>query len=54
MLRQGYHPDEAIMVLARARRDFDQRADDLIEQVMLVMANGKDWLRHRVSICERL
>ncbi len=25
MLRQGYHPDEAIMVLARAHRDFDQR-----------------------------
>ena len=25
MLRQGYHPDEAIRVLARTGRDFDQR-----------------------------
>ena len=25
MLRQGYHPDEAIRALARAQRDFDQR-----------------------------
>ena len=37
-----------------AAADAEARADHLIEQVMLVMANGKDWLRHRVSICERL
>ncbi len=37
-----------------AAADAEDRADHLIERAMLVMANGKDWLRHRVSICERL
>ncbi len=37
-----------------AAADAEDRADHLIEEVMLIMANGKDWLRHRVSICERL
>jgi hypothetical protein len=36
-----------------AAADAEQRADDLIEEVMLVMANGKDWLRHRIALCER-
>ena len=37
-----------------AAADAEDRADHLVEEVMLMMANGKDWLRHRVSICERL
>ncbi len=38
MLRQGYNPDEAIMVLARARRDFDQRFRWLAWGVHLIAA----------------
>ncbi len=37
-----------------AAADAEDRADYLIEEVMLLMANGQHWLRHRVSICERL
>ncbi len=37
-----------------AAADAEDRADDLIEEVMLVMANGKDWLQHRIALCERL
>ncbi len=37
-----------------AAADAEDRADYLIEEVMLIMANGKDWLRHRISLCERL
>ena len=36
-----------------AAADAEDRADDLIEQVMLIMASGKDWLRHRIALCER-
>ncbi len=36
-----------------AAADAEDRADALIEEVMLVMANGKDWLRHRIALCER-
>ncbi len=36
-----------------AAADAEDRADYLIEQVMLIMANGKDWLRHRIALCER-
>ncbi len=37
-----------------AAADAEKRADALIEQTMLLMANGKDWLRHRIALCERL
>ncbi len=37
-----------------AAADAEDRADYLIEEVMLIMANGKDWLRHRIALCERL
>ncbi len=36
-----------------AAADAEQRADDLIEQVMLVMANGDTWLWNRIALCER-
>ncbi len=36
-----------------AAADAEDRADHLIEQTMLIMANGKDWLRHRITVCER-
>ncbi len=35
-----------------AAADAEDRADSLIEEVMLIMANGKDW--HRIALCERL
>ena len=37
-----------------AAADAEDRADGLIEEVLLIMANGKDWLRHRIALCERL
>jgi hypothetical protein len=36
-----------------AAADAEDRADYLIEEVMLIMANGQDWLRHRIALCER-
>ena len=36
-----------------AAADAEQRADDLIEQIFDVMANGKAWLQHRIALCER-
>ncbi len=36
-----------------AAADAEQRADYLLEEVMVMMANGKDWLQHRIALCER-
>ncbi len=36
-----------------AAADAEDRADHLIEQVMLIMANGQEWLQHRIALCER-
>ena len=37
-----------------AAADAEDRADYLIEQIFAAMENGTAWLRHRITVCERL